>query len=465
MSAPTRRTCGFALLIVFVTAASARGAWTGATIGTTNNLGHSYSTNANWGGGAPELTFSPALTGATALYFSADWTTTGAWNIAYTGSYPLTLEGGGTFDAAGNTVAAADHTVTLGTGGNLNLGVAGSSNQTITLGSTTPGLGLNINLGSSTKTIATALGTGALPDAQISGVISGNGFGAFLNVAGVSGSAGRLLLSNGNNSYSINTHVLAGTLLLGANATSGAGNTVLGSNAAAVSVGNTLVTGLDAALLTYGPYSVSRGIAVQSGDTGTITLGGAQTSGTSYFTGNITLQKTVTLQALGGSEVDFSGNLLGGAAAGVTVAGGGTVKIGGANTYSGGTTVKTGTTAKITGSIAQTNGVAVQTGANLELAGAAGSPLASTIPVTNDGALLVSQPALAGAIGGLGTTTVNSSLSAASIMQNTLTIGAGGTVTIRETTGGSVSTVPEPGTWVLIGTALMGWLAFRRRCR
>ena len=56
------------------------------------------------------------------------------------------------------------------------------------------------------------------------------------------------------------------------------------------------------------------------------------------------------------------------------------------------------------------------------------------------------------------------SLTATSIVQNTLTIGAGGSVTIRETVvAGNASPVPEPGTWVLIGTALMGLLALRRR--
>lgn len=43
----------------------------------------------------------------------------------------------------------------------------------------------------------------------------------------------------------------------------------------------------------------------------------------------------------------------------------------------------------------------------------------------------------------------------------------GGSVTIRETTGaaGGTSAVPEPGTWALACTALLGWLIFRRRKR
>jgi autotransporter-associated beta strand protein len=473
MSAQTSRACAFALLTLALTAASARAEWWGATTGTSNDLTHSYSTNSNWSTNAPELTFNPnpALTGATALYFSADWTTTGLWTIAYTGNFPLTLQGGGKYGPGGNDVDPADHTVTLG--GNVSMAVAGTGNQTITLGRSAAGSGLNIILGTGARTIGTVLGAGTLPDVQILGTISGgSGLGVYLIVAGVSGStspAGRLLLSNGNNSYALNTKVLAGTLLLGADATGLPGGTVLGSNPGAVFVGNTANTGQNAALLTYGPYTVSRNISVQSGDTGTVTLGGANTSGTAYFTGNITLGKGVTLQALGGSEVDFNGNIWSGVAAGVTIAGGGTVKMGGGNTYSGSTIVKAGSTARITGSIAQTSGVTIEPGAIMELAGAAGSPLAVTTPVTNDGSLLISQTAVAGHIGGDGSASVTASLTADSIVQNTLTLGAGVTVSIRATTAGAapgnLSQVPEPGMWVLLiaGGACLPLLLRRRR--
>jgi fibronectin-binding autotransporter adhesin len=97
--------------------------------------------------------------------------------------------------------------------------------------------------------------------------------------------------------------------------------------------------------------------------------------------------------------------------------------------------------------------------------GGAGSLTAGDITTASSSAMTVDTSAdlQAKNISGLGSTTVNGSLTADSIVQNTLTIGAGGSVTIRETTGGNVSTVPEPGTWVLIGAALMGWLVFRRR--
>jgi autotransporter-associated beta strand protein len=210
---------------------------------------------------------------------------------------------------------------------------------------------------------------------------------------------------------------------------------------------------------------IGRNITVRTGNTGTITLGGAQASGVSTFTGTVSLGKDTTLQALGSSEVALTGVLQGDPAAKVFVAGGGTVRLGGANTYPGGTTVKTGGRAKITGSVAWTSGVTVEPGANLELAGASGS-LASTIAVTNNGALLVTQPAVAGAIGGSGTTTVDSTLSAASIVQNALSIGPGGAVTIRETTAvaaGGTSAVPEPSVFVLLLSAIAGALLLRKR--
>jgi fibronectin-binding autotransporter adhesin len=71
---------------------------------------------------------------------------------------------------------------------------------------------------------------------------------------------------------------------------------------------------------------------------------------------------------------------------------------------------------------------------------------------------------------GANTTIVSASanLTATSIVQDTLTINAGGSVTIRETTvlagsGAGASPVPEPGTWVLVGIGLLSLLAFRRR--
>ena len=96
-----------------------------------------------------------------------------------------------------------------------------------------------------------------------------------------------------------------------------------------------------------------------------------------------------------------------------------------------------------------------------------GSLVAGNIATNNGQTLNVNTSVAADAISGAGSTSVaaGKSLTADSIVQNTLTIGAGGSVTIRATTGAAsgANAVPEPGTWLLIGTALMCWLAFRRR--
>jgi hypothetical protein len=75
-----------------------------------------------------------------------------------------------------------------------------------------------------------------------------------------------------------------------------------------------------------------------------------------------------------------------------------------------------------------------------------------------------------GTISGSGTTKVDAgaSLTAVSIVQNTLTIGAGASVTISPTTGAAgASAVPEPGTWVLLiagatGLLIQTWFRWNR---
>ena len=145
----------------------------------------------------------------------------------------------------------------------------------------------------------------------------------------------------------------------------------------------------------------------------------------------------------------------------------GVLILAGLNDFSGATAVSGGTL-KLTGSAANTSGVAIGPGgAKLDLAGIAGSSLAATTAVTNDGTLEVSSNLTqnVGAISGTGATLVGpgAGLTATSIVQDTLTIGAGGSVTIRATSGGGANAVPEPSSFALLGVGVAGILAFAWR--
>ena len=233
-----------------------------------------------------------------------------------------------------------------------------------------------INLGTTTRTIQVARGTGSGADGKLSGVISG---GVSLNIA-PNGSAGRLLLTNGNNSYSGSTNIFGGELWLGANATSGVGNTVLGSGSAPVELGKT--SGSDSAsLMTAAAVTIGRNILVLSGNTGTSSLGGV-TAHASTFSGAITLGTNtttghaLTLRAAEGGTVTFSGVIadpagLTGPRGAITKAGAGTVVLSGTNTYAGTTTVNGGAlnlrNAAALGSAA--GGTVVNNGGEIQLQG------------------------------------------------------------------------------------------------
>jgi autotransporter-associated beta strand protein len=119
----------------------------------------------------------------------------------------------------------------------------------------------------------------------------------------------------------------------------------------------------------------------------------------------------------------------------------------------------------------QTYGGAIgDVGTSLGLTKLGANKLTLTGTTSYTGNTTVAQGALeTGAISGPSSNTTvaaGASLTANSIVQDTLTIGAGGSVTIRAVPlagGAAVSAVPEPGTWVLLGVGLLNLLAFRRR--
>ena len=225
---------------------------------------------------------------------------------------------------------------TVGSPGNVTSGPLGkTSTQKLSAGVTIEDDGAarteayNLNLNGQNVTFGSA-GTGTL---TWSGVISDGG-------AVTKTTAGTLALTAAN-SYSGATTVKAGTLLVGANAPSGA-NGALGNATSAVLMGDTSGSA-DAALLTSDGFTVGRAITVQAGNTGTITLGGSADSN-STFSGAVTLNKSINLSLVttGTNAVTFSG-VIAGAGYGVTKVGTGMVTLSGANTYGGGTTISAGT--------------------------------------------------------------------------------------------------------------------------
>jgi fibronectin-binding autotransporter adhesin len=85
-------------------------------------------------------------------------------------------------------------------------------------------------------------------------------------------------------------------------------------------------------------------MATPGGPAGTAILGTQATGGTASFSGGITLNQGVTLTAPAGGRAEFSGIIADGVGQnGLTKTGGGTVVVGGANTYAGPTAVQAGT--------------------------------------------------------------------------------------------------------------------------
>jgi fibronectin-binding autotransporter adhesin len=319
------------------------------------------------------------------------------------GAGTLTLTGTGSTYTGTTTVA--EGTLALGSGvslGNLGSsdislgGANASANSTATL-TIDPTATVALD---ATVTYAANAGSDNLGSTISGGTVSLNGTARVFNVANsagavdltvsstlvngsVSGSAvfkqgtGTMRLS-GTNTYSGGTTIQVGTLLAGGNVAAST-NGAFGNNANAINLGRdgTTAAGENVALLTDGAFTISRGVTVGTGLSGTTnftsTLGG-NTDNTSTFSGAITTRKDLTisqvattgtnaLQITGGiagsttaanKAVTFSGpgainvsgaaieNGTGGGTMAVNVTGG-TTTFSNANTYTGATTITGGT--------------------------------------------------------------------------------------------------------------------------
>ena len=222
------------------------------------------------------------------------------WNNNLTGNAGLTL--GGT---AG--LGAGTGTLEFTSSSNYTSSSTATTNKAITLYAGGTGV---VQIDNAAAVVNLSLGSG---NPQVSG--SGN-----LLKTG----QGTLILSNIKSSYSGTTTIQAGSLVAGGNAPSGAvgafGNAtsaiVLGNGSTLVGDAPGLLAGAqNGSPLVWGTASVGRDITVGSvSNTAAYnaTLGSRNPSGTSSFTGNITLSTTatnytVTLQAATGGTVDFQG--------------------------------------------------------------------------------------------------------------------------------------------------------------
>jgi fibronectin-binding autotransporter adhesin len=101
---------------------------------------YDYNDTANWNGGTINNQFSSNPTANQTVFFAEDTTLSSGWSISNTGTFSRTFIGSG-----------ADRTVTLG--GNFFLGSSNDNANTVTIGSTTAGQELNLDLGGATRTV------------------------------------------------------------------------------------------------------------------------------------------------------------------------------------------------------------------------------------------------------------------------------------------------------------------------
>jgi fibronectin-binding autotransporter adhesin len=149
---------------------------------------------------------------------------------------------------------------------------------------------------------------------------------------------GEVVLTNSANDYLGSTKVYAGTMSLGVDAFNNSG--ALGAASTAVILGNTIGTSNATFNISTAGVTMGRNLSVQSGSTGTKSIGTTVTSGTATYSGDIALQDNVNLTTPAGSDLVISGFLSGTGVA--TKSGSGTLTLNALNTH-GGTTISNGT--------------------------------------------------------------------------------------------------------------------------
>lgn len=231
-------------------------------------------------------------------------------SITLTTNNPITLFGGG----GGNFSFLGPDNLNLGNGA-VSLGGSAASTRSWTISNATLTLG-----GAISEPLNVATGIMKL----------GNG----------------TLVLSGANAYTGSTTVRAGTLVAG-------NSSAFGNATSAIAVGDSgTAAGDSATLLIDGARTLSRNISANnnsSSNSGAVTIGGTNPTSTSaIFSGNVTLNRNVSLTSLNsGATTEFSGIISqSGGTRTVSINGGsnaGTVSLTAGNTYGGTTTVNSGT--------------------------------------------------------------------------------------------------------------------------
>jgi fibronectin-binding autotransporter adhesin len=389
--------------------------------------------------------------------------------VSTAGSYTITgtgrISGYGTLTklGVGTLIISTSNSYSGGTtvsNGVLQLGNAfalGATSGSVTVnGGTLDVQSYSPTVGGLTLTSGSIIGSGIITSSTTyalqSGTVSAQLAGG-TSVGLTKTGAGTVTVSQGN-TYSGVTTISNGTLsvsiLSPGGSSSGIGNS---SNVAAnliLNGGALKYTGAAAGtdrLFTLGT-GTSAGTLDASG-TGTITW---TNTGSVAFTGSDTRTLTLTGSNTGNNAIAaIIGNDTSGSTS-LTKSGSGKWILSGTNIYTGNTTISDGTLALVTGGDISTSS-AISTGAS------------GTFEVDSGNHTV-------GTISGSGTTKVLSgSLTATSIVQDTLDIGSGSWATLNTaafdggSTSGSLSEVPEPATWAMLMLAAMGLGIYWRRRR
>ena len=371
------------------------------------------------GGAGAQLELGATLTvtenGATAFAGAIS----GPGNLIKDGSGTLTLSGAnsysgttninaGTLTVSGSGTLGAD-AAAVASGATLNLaGVTLTSPSTLNLsGSGVGGIGALTGTGTAgyngaiTLGGATTVGVGTLGDTlTLSGGIAGAGM-ALTKVG-----AGTLVL-NGAGTYSGGTSINAGVVRAG-NATA------LGTGAAVVASGATL----DLAGVTLTSPSTLSLSGTGMGGAGALTG-----SGTAGYNGAITLGSATTVDVVTlGDTLTLGGGITGGALAGLTKIGLGTLELSGNSAYAGGTAIQEGVLRALGNNSLGTGTAAIASPGTLEL----GTVTLSNPISLNGGALRATGNAvLTGSVGQTVNSTLSSSSPSASLSLQSTFLGGG----------------------------------------